>query len=38
MESSKSGRQLLWFLGLWLGGVAAVSLLGLMIKLVLLGA
>ena len=38
MENSKTGRQVLWFFGLWLGGVAAVSLVGLLIKLVLLGA
>jgi hypothetical protein len=29
------GRKLLWFVGLWLVGVAAVSVVGLMIKLVL---
>ena len=28
-------RRLLWFVGLWLAGVAAVSLVGLSIKLVL---
>jgi hypothetical protein len=29
------GRKLLWFVGLWLAGVAAVSAVGLAIKLVL---
>jgi len=38
MNGSGTGRQVLWFFGLWLGGVAAVSLVGLLIKLVLLGA
>lgn len=28
-------RRLLWFLGLWLAGVAAVSLVGLAVKLLL---
>ncbi len=31
----KLGPRLLWFVGLWLGGVAAVSLVGLVIKLML---
>ena len=30
-------RRLLWFVGLWLGGVAAISILGLVIKLALHG-
>lgn len=34
MEKGAGGR-LLWFFGLWLGGVSAVSLLGLAIKLLL---
>jgi len=29
------GRQLVWFAGLWLAGVAAVTLVGLIIKTVL---
>jgi hypothetical protein len=28
-------KRLLWFFGLWLGGVAAVSVVGLIIKLFL---
>ena len=31
------GRRLLWFVGLWLAGVAAVSVVGLAIKFVLGG-
>ena len=32
---SALGRRLLWFAGLWLAGVAAVSVVGLAIKLAL---
>lgn len=32
---SALGRRLLWFVGLWLAGVAAMSVVGLAIKLVL---
>lgn len=35
MEKGAGLRRLLWFVGLWLGGVAAVSVVGLLIKLVL---
>jgi hypothetical protein len=34
-EETRTTRKLLWFLGLWLAGVAAVSVVGLAIKLVL---
>jgi hypothetical protein len=34
---SALGRRLLWFFGLWLAGVAAVSVVGLAIKLALGG-
>jgi hypothetical protein len=38
MPDTKKGagmRRLLWFFALWLGGVAAVSVVGLLIRLVL---
>lgn len=35
MRAGGTGRKLLWFVALWLAGVAAVSLVGLAIKLVL---
>ena len=35
MSRSATGSRLLWFVGLWLGGVAAVSAIGLVIKLML---
>ncbi|AFL48771.1 hypothetical protein ABIE78_005469 [Sinorhizobium fredii] len=35
MGADRLGRRLLWFVGLWLAGVAAVSVVGLAIKLVL---
>ncbi|ESQ88208.1 hypothetical protein ABAC460_16230 [Asticcacaulis sp. AC460] len=35
MKPSKALTQWLWFVGLWLGGVAAVAVVGLAIKLVL---
>jgi hypothetical protein len=31
------GRRLLWFVGLWMAGVAAVTVVGLVIKLMLKG-
>ena len=30
-------KRLLWFVGLWLGGVAAIGIVGLVIKLALHG-
>lgn len=38
MNLKGSGQKMLWFIGLWLGGVAAVSLVGLLIKWALSGA
>lgn len=35
MRADGAGRKLLWFVGLWLAGVAVVSIVGLAIKLVL---
>ncbi|NRP71763.1 hypothetical protein ILFOPFJJ_02653 [Ensifer psoraleae] len=35
MSADGTGRKLLWFVALWLAGVAAVSIVGLAIKLVL---
>ncbi len=35
MGADRLCRRLLWFVGLWLAGVAAVSVVGLAIKLVL---
>lgn len=32
MNIRESGQKLLWFAGLWLGGVVAISLVGLLIK------
>jgi len=34
-EKGALARRLLWFVGLWLAGVVAVSLVGLLIRLVL---
>ena len=33
MAENSTGRKLLWFAGLWAGGVLAVTLLGFAIKL-----
>ncbi|EYR83374.1 hypothetical protein DUF2474 [Shinella sp. DD12] len=33
MTEGSTGRKLLWFVGLWAGGVLAVTLLGFAIKL-----
>lgn len=33
MQVSSTAKKLLWFVGLWLGGVLAVTGLGLIIKL-----
>lgn len=35
MAEGSTGRKLLWFVGLWAGGVLAVTLLGFAIKLVI---
>ena len=35
MTVGGTGRKLLWFAGLWVAGVAAVTLVGLVIKLAL---
>lgn len=35
MRADGTGRKLLWFVALWLAGVAAVSIVGLAIKLAL---
>lgn len=35
MPVSGTGRKLMWFVGLWIAGVAAVTLVGLLIKLAL---
>jgi hypothetical protein len=42
LQSGRAGlpslpKRLLWFVGLWLGGVAAIGILGLAIKLALRG-
>ena len=42
LQSGRAGlpsfpQRLLWFVGLWLGGVAAISIFGLAIKLALHG-
>jgi hypothetical protein len=33
MARSGPGRRILWFVGLWVAGVAAVSVVGLVIKI-----
>jgi hypothetical protein len=33
MPETSTGRKLLWFVGLWAGGVLAVTVVGLAIKL-----
>ena len=35
MAENSTGRKLLWFVGLWAGGVLAVTVVGLAIKLVI---
>lgn len=35
MVDGGTGRKLLWFVGLWLAGVAVVTVVGLVIKLAL---
>ena len=35
MPLARRGRQLAWFLGLWLAGVGTVTLIGLVIRLFL---
>jgi hypothetical protein len=35
MQKGAIARRLLWFVGLWLAGVAAVSLVGLVIRMFL---
>lgn len=35
MATQALGSRLLWFVGLWVGGVAAVGVIGLVIKLML---
>lgn len=35
MAENSAGRKLLWFVGLWAGGVLAVTVVGLAIKLVI---
>jgi len=35
MATSSTPKRLMWFAGLWLAGVAAVTLVGLVIKLML---
>lgn len=35
MRTQALGSRLLWFVGLWVGGVAAVGIVGLVIKLML---
>ena len=35
MPLPRRGRQLAWFVGLWLAGVGAVTLIGLVIRLFL---
>ena len=35
MTTQALGSRLLWFVGLWVGGVAAVAVVGLVIKLML---
>lgn len=33
MDESGTGKKLLWFAGLWIGGVLATGVVGLIIKL-----
>lgn len=35
MAERSTGRKLMWFVGLWAGGVLAVTILGFAIKLVI---
>lgn len=35
MAQTSTGRKLLWFVGLWAGGVLAVTIVGFAIKLVI---
>lgn len=35
MAEHSTGRKLMWFVGLWAGGVLAVTILGFAIKLVI---
>ncbi|MCV3765537.1 MULTISPECIES: hypothetical protein [unclassified Rhizobium] len=35
-KGASAGKRLLWFFGLWIAGVAAVSLVGLAIRTVLI--
>ncbi len=35
MAAGGAGRKLMWFAGLWIAGVAAVALVGLVIKVAL---
>jgi hypothetical protein len=35
MTENSTGRKLLWFVGLWAGGVLAVTVVGFAIKLVI---
>jgi hypothetical protein len=35
MDSGRPGRRWLWFVGLWLAGVASVTAVGLVIRLFL---